>query len=95
MTTVERLRTEFLNLPRNERVSLARDLLASLEEHSDDDATSIDPEIEAAWAEEAVRRSRAFDAGETTARDWREVVAEIEQKLDQRRSQRDSAEAQS
>ncbi len=83
-----------MNLPREERVSLARELLVSLDEDSTDDVTSIDSEIETAWTEEAVRRSRAFDAGETTARDWREVVAEIEQKLDQRRSQRDSAEVQ-
>lgn len=27
---------------------------------------------------------RAYDAGETTARDWREVVAEVQQKLDER-----------
>ena len=81
MSTVERLRTEFMNLPRDERASLARDLLVSLDEGSDNDTTTIDPEIAAAWAEEAVRRSRASDAGETTARDWREVVAEIEQKL--------------
>ena len=94
MTTAERLRTEFMALPRDERVTLARQLLVSLDENSDDDATAIDPEIEAAWVEEAIRRSRAYDAGETTARDWREVVAEIEQKLDQRRSQRDSAEVQ-
>ena len=81
MTTAERLRTEFMNLPRDERASLARDLLVSLDEGSDNDTTTIDPEIAAAWAEETVRRSRASDAGETTARDWREVVAEIEQKL--------------
>ena len=84
MTTAERLRSEFLRLPRDERVSLARVLLASLEESSEDNATTVDPNIEAAWAEEAVRRSRAYDAGETTARDWREVVAEVEQKLDER-----------
>lgn len=84
MTTTERLSSEFLRLPRDERVSIARVLLASLEESSEDDATTVDPEIEAAWAEEAVRRSRAYDAGETTARDWREVVAEVEQKLDER-----------
>lgn len=84
MTTTERLSSEFLRLPRDERVSIARVLLASLEESREDDATTVDPEIEAAWAEEAVRRSRAYDAGETTARDWREVVAEVEQKLDER-----------
>lgn len=92
MTTVERLRMEFMNLPRDERASLARELLGGLDEGSDDDATSIDPEIAAAWAEEAVRRSRALDAGETTARDWRESVAEIQQSLDERMSQRDSVE---
>ena len=85
MTTTERLSSEFLRLPRNERINLARVLLVSLDENGDAEATTtVAPEIEAAWGEEAVRRSRAYDAGETTARDWRDVVAEIEQKLDDR-----------
>ena len=84
MTTAERLQTEFMRLSRNERVSLARKLLVSLEENSDGEAMAIDPQVEAAWAAEAIRRSRAYEAGETTARDWREVVAEIQQKLDRR-----------
>ena len=87
MTTTERLSSEFLRLPREERVSLARVLLVSLDEVREDNVTTVDPEIEAAWVEEAVRRSRAYDAGETTARDWREVVAEIEQKLEERLGQ--------
>lgn len=92
MTTVERLRTEFMNLPQAERASLARELLGSFEEGSGGDTMSIDLEIAAAWGEETVRRSRAFDAGETTARDWRETVAEIQQKLDERISQLNHSE---
>ena len=84
MTTAERLQTEFMRLSRNERVSLARQLLVSLEENPEGEAMAIDPQVEAAWAAEAIRRSRAYEAGETTARDWREVVAEIQQKLDRR-----------
>ena len=93
MTNLNRLRAELLSLPRSERASLLHELLASLDDDLDDGASPwASPEIAAAWAEECVRRSRAFATGQTTASDWRESVAEIQQRLDERMKQRDSAD---
>lgn len=76
MTTIERLRTEFMELPRNERVALFRDLQASLDidESSENSAESLDPEFAAGLADTARERARQLDAGEATARDWHESL---------------------
>ena len=50
-----------------ERIRLIEHLLASLDKP--------EPEIEAAWAEEAERRLDAYLSGETAARDADEVLA--------------------
>ena len=78
-SAVERVMGEALRLPRPVRAALARELISSLE--LDDDAS-----IEAEWVAVAVERSRAYDAGETTACDWRESVARIQAALDARTS---------
>jgi Putative addiction module component len=75
---VERVLVEALSLPRHDRAALARELISSLE--SNDEAASI----EAEWVAVAVERSHAYDAGETTASDWRESVAIIQAALDAR-----------
>ena len=77
-SSVERVIEEAMGLPRPIRAALARELISSLE--SAEDAASI----EAEWAAVAVARSRAYDAGETTACDWRESVARIRAALDAR-----------
>ncbi|MEK6257133.1 MAG: addiction module protein [Planctomycetota bacterium] len=79
-SAVERVMGEALRLPRPVRAALARELISSLEP-GDDDAS-----IEAEWVAVAVERSRAYDAGETTACDWRESVARIQAALDARTS---------
>ncbi len=75
---VERVMEEALSLPRPERAALARELISSLEPN--DEAASI----EAEWVAVAAERSRAYDAGETTASDWRESVAIVQAALDAR-----------
>ena len=79
-SSLERVIGEELSLPRPVRAALARELISSLE--SADDTASI----EAEWVAVAVERSRAYDAGETTACDWRESVARIQAALDARSS---------
>ena len=76
--SVKRVMTEALRLPRPVRAELARELISSLE--LGDDETSI----EADWIGVAAERSRAYDAGATTACDWRESVARIQAALDTR-----------
>ena len=79
-SSVERVIEEALSLPRPVRAALAHELISSLE--SAEDPASI----EAEWMAVAVARSRAYDAGETTACDWRESVARIQAALDARSS---------
>ncbi|MFZ1109645.1 MAG: addiction module protein [Rhodomicrobium sp.] len=61
------LTKEAEQLPAPERIRLIEHLLASLDKP--------EPEIEAAWAEEAERRLDAYLSGETAARDADEVLA--------------------
>jgi putative addiction module component (TIGR02574 family) len=61
------LTKEAEQLPAPERIRLIEHLLASLDKP--------EPEIEAAWAEEAERRLDMYLSGETTARDSDEVLA--------------------
>ena len=80
MNAVQEIRQLVLSLPEDDRASLARDLLASLE--PDDSDTDVD----AAWAAEIEARSQAVARGEFTASDWRESVERIRQTLAHRRS---------
>lgn len=64
---IESLTKEAEQLPAPERIRLIEHLLASLDKP--------EPEIEAAWAEEAERRLDAYLSGETAARDADEVLA--------------------
>ena len=72
--SIDQLRSEVRNLSMSDRVTLVRELIDSL-----DGSTLKD--IEAEWGEVALARSRAYDAGETTARDWREALQEILDRL--------------
>jgi putative addiction module component (TIGR02574 family) len=67
----ERVLQEALDLTGPERLSIAMTLLSSLDR--------ADPEIDAAWAEEAERRLRAFRSGETETVSAEEVFAEFEE----------------
>jgi putative addiction module component (TIGR02574 family) len=55
-----------LALPENERAELAGNLISSL------DAT-IDPDVEAAWQQEVMRRQHEVQSGEVKTIAWEEV----------------------
>lgn len=67
MTTAA-LEAEILKLPRSVRARLAERLISSLDE---------DDEIEQAWADEADRRFRSYQSGESKMMPVDEVMAAI------------------
>lgn len=62
------------SLPQKERARLALSLIESLDPGLDEDAESL-------WLEEADKRLKAYDAGETQSRPVDEVIAEIKSGL--------------
>ena len=58
-----------LALPTNERARVARELIASLDVDTDDDA-------ESSWRVEIERRAREINDGTVELRDWAEVRQE-------------------
>jgi putative addiction module component (TIGR02574 family) len=76
----DRVLREALELPTDERVAVATELLASL-----DDTEQVDvQDVEAAWAEEIERRARRVLSGESTGKPWGEVRRSIEANLPKR-----------
>ena len=73
--TSEQVFIEALSLPTRARATLAHKLLLSLQ--SEEEL----PEIEAAWNNEALDRSRAFDEGKLTERNATDVLRDAYQKL--------------
>ena len=71
-----KLLEQCLALPDEERRYLADELLASIQERT--------PDWEAAWAEEAARRSRAADSAGNGGRPWADVKADLVAKLSPR-----------
>ena len=57
-------------LPQKDRARLALSLIESLDPGTDEDAESL-------WFEEAEKRLKAYDAGETQSRPVKEVISEI------------------
>jgi len=55
-----------LALPENERAELAGNLISSLD-------TRIDPDVDAAWQNEVVRRAQEVQSGKVKAVPWEEV----------------------
>jgi putative addiction module component (TIGR02574 family) len=78
-TSLDRLESELMSLPANDRARLAERLLASL-----DDAGEEDPgEVERAWLDEAERRYQRYLSGEESARPAEEVLARVRELLRQ------------
>lgn len=75
--TREALLQEALRLPRRERVDVAAELLASL----DEELTEDPQELEKAWAAEIERRARRVLAGESTGTPWEDVEQRIRARL--------------
>jgi len=72
--TVDELIQEALDLPVDQRISLAHKILASIEPPP----TSA---IESAWDEEIRRRIARYDAGQSKGIPAEEVFAEVERRL--------------
>jgi putative addiction module component (TIGR02574 family) len=72
--TIEDLAQGAIELPPDQRFTLARRILASVEPDGD-------PAIDAAWTIEIRERIRKYDAGETRGIPASEVFAEIDRRL--------------
>ena len=70
---------EALALPVDERADVAAELLASLDDGSEDPA-----EVEAAWAVEIERRARRVLAGGAAGASWQDVRTRAEAALGKR-----------
>jgi putative addiction module component (TIGR02574 family) len=55
-----------LTLPENERAELAGNLISSLD-------TAADPDVDAAWQQEVVRRAHELQSGKAVTISWEEV----------------------
>jgi len=75
MITAEHLRDLALQLPLQDRASLARDLLQSL------DVADSPGAVEAAWLEEIESRSEAYESGGIVADDWQASIERVREQL--------------
>ncbi len=73
-TTLKQVVSEAMQLPVDQRLTLAHRLLSSVE-------PAVNPEVEAAWDAEIRERIRRYDAGETTAIPAAEVFKELDRRL--------------
>ena len=65
-----------LTLPPDERAEVATELLASLDDSSEDPSA-----VQTAWAKEIERRARGALAGESTGEPWEDVRERVAQRL--------------
>jgi putative addiction module component (TIGR02574 family) len=75
------LKSELLRLPAELREHLAYTLLDSLPTNLDSLAHGIDPELDAAWADEAHRRWQAYRRGEIQAVSEEAFFSDLEARL--------------
>ena len=76
MKLISELAKDALELPSNQRMTLARILL----ELSEDDQ-EFSPQVEAAWEDEICRRMKAVETGAATARSLEEVFADLDRRF--------------
>jgi putative addiction module component (TIGR02574 family) len=69
-----------LFLPVDERADMAVQLLASLDDCASEDTAAV----QAAWAREIEARARRVVAGESTAKPWNDVRAQVSRRLTER-----------
>ena len=77
MATAEKILTEALSLPTQDRARVAAALLASLDEGKDDDADE-------AWAVEIERRAERVLSGDSQGSPWSEVRERLIARLNRR-----------
>ena len=68
------LEAQLKKLPQKDRARLALSLIASLDPGTDEDAEDL-------WLDEAAKRLKDYDAGETQSRPVNDVIAEIKSGL--------------
>ena len=74
MKSLENIASEALLLPKDQRLTLAHRILASVEPEGE-------AEVEAAWDLEIRERIGRYDAGRTVAVSGQEVFAELDKRL--------------
>lgn len=79
-SAAQELLRDALMLPVDQRAEVATELLASL----DDPEAEDDAVVRTAWAREIEARARRVIAGESQARPWDEVRAEVSRRLTKR-----------
>jgi putative addiction module component (TIGR02574 family) len=90
MSIPNELLTKALELDRQDREELVRDLILSLEP----DGPERDPDYEASWAAEIERRLREIDEGRATLLSWEEVQARLRETIARAREARPSLRLQ-
>lgn len=73
--TLEQLRQQVLLLPLQDRASLIRELIESLE------TSETGEEPSQAWLDEIARRSEALHRGELECDDWRTSLGRVRERL--------------
>jgi len=73
-TTIDTVAAEAMQLPEDQRMTLAHRLIASVEPHPD-------PEIEAAWEHEIHERIHRYDDRKSAAIAASQVFKELDQRL--------------
>jgi hypothetical protein len=80
MSASKSLHDTALRLPRSQRATLARELIASL------DSGDVHEDVDSAWLEEVARRERQLVAGKANLEDWHAVRERISRRLRARRA---------
>ena len=76
MKPISELAKDALELPPNQRMTLARILM----DLSEDDQ-EFSPQVEAAWEDEICRRMKAVETGAAKARSLEEVFADLDRRF--------------
>ena len=71
--TTEELKKEAMQLPEDQRISLAHELLSSIE-------PEVLPEVAKAWEKEIQLRIKKIDSGKASGRPFEEVAREVDEK---------------
>ncbi|MBI4027833.1 MAG: addiction module protein [Verrucomicrobia bacterium] len=74
LITVDTVAAEAMQLPEDQRMTLAHRLIASVEPHPD-------PAVEAAWDHEIRERIRRYDGGKSTTIAASQVFKELDQRI--------------
>ncbi len=78
MTNLDKLKTELMALPIEERAWLAKSLIESLDDYKDSD-------IDKCWQEEVDSRYDDIKLGKVTCRQAKDVVLEARERLSKRK----------